>query len=88
MKNSSPKPPGSGGSSFRWKCPHCERPHLSRVPPGAAAGNHIRIRCPVTGRQVEASIETTLTGGADSAEYRSRFGEIRRWLLTLSRKKK
>ncbi|HEY6930141.1 MAG TPA: hypothetical protein VJA66_10730 [Thermoanaerobaculia bacterium] len=88
MNNKPPSPPRrSGGSSFRWKCPHCARPHLSRVPPGAAAGDDVRIRCPVTGRQVEALIEATIPG-VESAPNRSRFGEIRRWLKSLSRKKK
>ncbi|HEX7253773.1 MAG TPA: hypothetical protein VF376_12900 [Thermoanaerobaculia bacterium] len=77
------QPPRSGGSSFRWKCPHCARPHLSRVPPGAAVGDHVRIRCPVTGRQVEALIEATIPSGGESAPGRSRFGEIRRWLKSL-----
>jgi len=88
MKSSPPNPPRSGGSSFHWKCPHCARPHLSRVPPGAAAGDQVRIRCPVTGRQVEALIEAMLPGSGESAQARSRFGEIRRWLKSLSRKKK
>jgi hypothetical protein len=37
---------------------------------------------------VEALIEGTLPGGGESSADRSRFGEIRRWLKSLSQKKK
>jgi hypothetical protein len=100
MKKSAP-PAGreAGGKSFWWPCPRCGRPHLSKIPKGAAVGDQVRIRCPVTGHWVEAHVETLSASSGSSSDTglpssrppssskRSRIGEIRRWLRELSRTK-
>jgi hypothetical protein len=83
------RPPSLDDKSFRWDCPYCARPHLSRIPGGAADGDRVNIRCPSNGLWVETRVVELVSPVArESTPSRSRMGEIRRWLRQLNRKMK
>jgi len=85
-----PRSPSLDDKSFRWDCPYCVRPHLSRIPSDLAVGDRVNIRCPSNGLWVETRVAELVSPAikeSSASPSRSRLSGIRRWLRELNRQK-